>query len=129
MVQIHHFRNTLPYWQGKHFWAYISNFEQYVLFRLINYMSIITAWKVSKYGVITGPYFLVFGLNTEIYRVNLRIQSGYRKIRTRKNSVFGHFSLSIIIRISSVRQKYVGLILGTAVLKVRTFHMRLFGGF
>ena len=27
----------------------------------------------------------------EIYEVNLRIQSEYRKIRTRKNSVFGHF--------------------------------------
>ena len=25
-----------------------------------------TAWKVSKYGVISGPYFPVFGLNTEI---------------------------------------------------------------
>ena len=23
-----------------------------------------TAWKVSKYGVITGPHFSVFGLNT-----------------------------------------------------------------
>ena len=53
-----------------------------------------TAWKVSKYGVIFGPYFPVFGLNTEIYRVNLRIQSEYRKIRTRNNSVFGHFSHS-----------------------------------
>ena len=28
------------------------------------------AWKVSKYGVISGPYFPVFGLNTEIYGVN-----------------------------------------------------------
>ena len=28
-----------------------------------------TAWKVSKYGVISGPYFPVFGLNTEIYGV------------------------------------------------------------
>ena len=28
-----------------------------------------TAWKVSKYGVISGPYFLVFGLNTAIYGV------------------------------------------------------------
>ena len=27
----------------------------------------------------------------QIYRVNLRIQSEYRKIQTRKNSVFGHF--------------------------------------
>ena len=34
-----------------------------------------TVWKVSKYGVISGPYFPVFGLNTEIYSVNsVRIQ-------------------------------------------------------
>ena len=36
--------------------------------------------KVSKYGVIPGPYFPVFGVNTEIYGVNLRIRSGCRKI-------------------------------------------------
>ena len=45
----------------------------------------------SKYGVIYGPYFPVFGLNTKIYSVNLRIQSEYRKIQARNNSVFGHF--------------------------------------
>ena len=28
-----------------------------------------TASKVSKYGVISGPYFPVFRLNTEIYGV------------------------------------------------------------
>ena len=28
-----------------------------------------TAWKVSKYGVISGPYFPTFGLNTERYFV------------------------------------------------------------
>ena len=38
--------------------------------------------------------FSLFGLNTEIYSVNLRIKSEYRKIRTRKNSVIGHFSSS-----------------------------------
>ena len=37
-----------------------------------------TAWKVSKYGVFSGPHFLVFGLNTEIYGVNL--------FRTQKNT-------------------------------------------
>ena len=37
-----------------------------------------TAWKVSKYGVFSGPYFPLFGLNTEIY------------------GVFGHFSQSYI---------------------------------
>ena len=35
----------------------------------------ITARKVSKYRVFSGPYFPVFGLNTEIYSVNLPIQS------------------------------------------------------
>ena len=54
-----------------------------------------TEWKVSKYGVIFGPYFPVFGLNTEIYEVNLRIQSECKKIRTKNNSVFGHFSRSV----------------------------------
>ena len=53
-----------------------------------------TAWKLSKYGVILGPYFPVFRRNTEIYGVNLRIQSGYSKIRIRNNSVFGHFLCS-----------------------------------
>ena len=54
-----------------------------------------TVWKVSKYAEFSGPYFPVFGLNTEIYSVNLRVQSEYRKIRTRKSSVFGHFPLSV----------------------------------
>ena len=29
---------------------------------------IIALWKVSKYGDFSGPYFPVFGLNTEKYR-------------------------------------------------------------
>ena len=32
-----------------------------------------TALKVSKYGVISGPNFPAFGLNTERYEVSLRI--------------------------------------------------------
>ena len=47
-----------------------------------------------KYGVISGPYFPVVGLNTEIYSVNLRSQSKYKKMRIRSNSVFGHFTCS-----------------------------------
>ena len=56
--------------------------------------SLITLWKVSKYGVFSGLYFPVFELNTDIYSVNLRIlhkspysQSEYSKMQTRKNSV------------------------------------------
>ena len=30
-----------------------------------------TVWKVSKYGVFSGLYFPIFGLNTEIYAITL----------------------------------------------------------
>ena len=53
-----------------------------------------TSWKLSKCGVFSGLYFLLFGLNTEMYSINLCIRSKCRKIRTRKNSVFWHFSRS-----------------------------------
>ena len=36
-------------------------------------------WKVSKYGVFSGPNFLVFELNIEIYLVNIRVQSKYKR--------------------------------------------------
>ena len=49
---------------------------------------------MSKYGVNSGPYFHTFGLDTERYGVSLRIQSEHGKIRTRNNTVFGHFSHS-----------------------------------
>ena len=52
-------------------------------------LPLVTTWKVSKYGVISGPYFPVYRLNTEIYSVNLRIESEYREICTRNNSVLG----------------------------------------
>ena len=42
---------------------------------------------VPKYEDFSGPYFFIFGLNTE----SVRIQSKYRKIRTRKNSVLDTF--------------------------------------
>ena len=43
----------------------------------------------------SGLYFLVFGLNKNIYTVNLHIQSEYEKTQTRKNSAFRNFSPSI----------------------------------
>ena len=50
---------------------------------------------MSKYGVFSGWYFPVFGLNMKIYGVNLRIQFEYKKIRAKKNSIFGHFLRSL----------------------------------
>ena len=64
-----------------------------------------TARNVSKYGVFSDPYFPAFGLNTERYFVSLRIQSECGKIRTRKNSVFGHFSPSKYHRFDYVNLK------------------------
>ena len=55
---------------------------------------------MSKYAVISAPCFPVFRLNTKIYGVNIRIQSEYRRIRTRNNSVFGLFSRSDIVRVT-----------------------------
>ena len=61
--------------------------QQNVLIKFFSY-GYFTSRKVSKYGVIYGPYFPVFGLNTEIHAVNLRIQPEYSKIRSRNNIVF-----------------------------------------
>ena len=82
--------NFILYWPSN-----ISMDLTPIIFNLTAGNEFDTAWKVSKYGVIFGPYFLAFGLNTEISRVNLQIQSEYRKIRTRNNPVFGHFSRSV----------------------------------
>ena len=75
-------------------YCYDSLIEHWDFSLLEHYRVSFTAWKVSKYGIFSVPYFPVFGLNTE---VNLRIQSKCRKIRTRKNYVFGHFSCSVCI--------------------------------
>ena len=62
-----------------------------------------TAWKVSKYGVISVCIFL-YSVQIQgnadqkqlriwkLSRVNLWIQSECRKIQTKNNSVFEHFS-------------------------------------
>lgn len=46
----------------------------------------IAGWNVSKFGVVSSPYFLEFGLITEIYSVNLGIQYKCGMIRTRKTA-------------------------------------------
>ena len=78
------------YWK---YWCVPRKLRQYIKIR-INISLWCTAWKLSKCGAFSGPYFPVFGLNTEIYGVNIGIKSEYRKIRTRKNSLFERFSRS-----------------------------------
>ena len=65
-----------------------------------------TALKLPKYKVFSGPYFPVFGLNMEIYGVNLCIQSEYGKIRTRKTphlDIF-HAVLGELLQSGEVKQ-------------------------
>ena len=56
-------------------------------FMLSNFMIIISSsfhcLKNVHYQSFSGPHFPVFGLNTETYPLNLRIQSECRKMRTR----------------------------------------------
>ena len=47
--------------------------------------------KIVQERSFCGPYFPAFGLNTEIYGVNIRIQSKYWKIRTRKTPYLDTF--------------------------------------
>ena len=55
--------------------------------------------KVSKYRGFTDLYFPIFGLDTEIYRVNLRIQSEYKKYGPEKSPYLDTFTscLGLII--------------------------------
>ena len=65
---------------------------------------------MSKYGVFSGPYFSVFGLNTEIYGVNLRIQFEYRKIRTRKTPYLDNFQAAYWLELNfNVDKNYISL--------------------
>ena len=58
----------------------------YKIFLNLNILSIVTqnltTWGVSEIGVFSGQYFPLVGQNTEIYRINFRIQSKYGKLRT-----------------------------------------------
>ena len=57
---------------------------------LLNFSSSLVSWRCqslrekSPHLEFSGPYFPAFGLNAEIYRVNLRIQSKCGKKRTKK---------------------------------------------
>ena len=60
--------------------------------KILNY----TARKESNYGIFSAPYFSVFGLNTTIYSVNLRIQSKYGKHGPEKIPYLDTFSAMLL---------------------------------
>ena len=51
------------------------------------FTELIPLCKKCSYSVFSGLFFAAFGLNTEIYSVNLRVHYNFGKIQTRKNFV------------------------------------------
>ena len=67
----------------------------YLIMPIFLHVSYIVFKKHCGKSVHIRSYFwslFLFGLNTETYGVDPHIQSEYRKIRARNNSVIGHFS-------------------------------------
>ena len=62
-----------------------------ILSTLTYFMPLVTAWKVSKYGVISGPYFSAFGLNTGIYPINSVFSPNTGKYGPEISPYFGTF--------------------------------------
>ena len=61
-----------------------------------------TVWKLSFFGL----FLPLFGLNTVIYSINLRVQSKYRKMQTRKTPNADTFYSVQLVDISS-QKKYL----------------------
>ena len=59
--------------------------------KIINVSQLLHAWKVSKYGIFSGPYFPALGLNTERYEVSLRIQPEREKYGPEKTPCLDTF--------------------------------------
>ena len=81
---------------------FLTRFTQWLLFSAYiqsknEVVSFCTLRKKSPNWVFSGPYFLAFVFNMEIYKVNLCIQSECGNIENRKTSVLGHISSSGIL--------------------------------
>ena len=63
--------------------------------------------KIVQTRSFPGPYFPAFGLNTKIYGVNLRFQSKYWKIWTRKLCIWTLFTQWIIWKTKNKRFKFI----------------------
>ena len=57
----------------------------------------------NTHGDFYGPYFSVFGLKTEIYSVNLSIQSEYGKTLTRKTLYLDTFHTVLIFLLTLLK--------------------------
>ena len=61
-----HFKRCQLLMRIHFFWKYLHLFLKYISYFIMKIIQF-TVWKVSKYGVISGPYFPVFNPNTWKY--------------------------------------------------------------
>ena len=98
-------RILVAVWLSQHFWClylYTDFCEGFSVRDLANeYIYTIATYHYAKIFCIqsfSDPHFHTFGLNTEIYRVNLCIQPKCRKIQTRKTTNTDTFHVVYQIR-------------------------------
>ena len=84
-----------------HFFAFSLSLFLYIHKKQQKLCCASTAWKVSKYGVFSGPYFPAFELNTERYSslripysVRMRENTDQKKLRIR--TLFTQWDLRLI---------------------------------
>ena len=69
--------------------------------------------KSARIKSFSGPYFPAFGLNTETYYVNIRIQSEWRYMQTRKtpntDTFYVALRMTAFVFNNNVVQKLIGL--------------------
>ena len=69
--------------------------------------------KSARIKSFSGPYYPAFGLNTETYYVNLRIQSEWRDMQTRKtpntDTFYVALRMTAFVFNNNVVQKLIGL--------------------
>ena len=80
------------------FWFFQDVVLQKIQTMNYQYQQLATAWRVSKYGVFSGRYFPVFGLNTEIYGApySVRIQESTDQKKLR---IWTLFSQCVVFRL------------------------------
>ena len=111
---------TGHYVQNNHYFQFFSCM-------FLFYVNFTHSMKSVLYGVFFWSVFSVFWLNTDIYIVNIRIQSEYGKMRTTKNSIFGHFLHSVTLQDCILTYLYSHQVLGRNVLGETSFRQLKLG--
>ena len=73
--------------------------------RIFQFSHSVATWKVSKYGVFSGPYFPAFGLNTERYGISPYSVRMRENTDQKKRRIFGHLTHCVAQLFNELRLK------------------------